>query len=1139
MLSAFPRRRRARWSLALASAVGLGSLGLVGVAAAPAQAAVAPITTGPGLDWGVKASWRTYIGEEGTTLGDGASRNEDGTFHFPVAGGSYDDATRTTRLELDGSVEFLGHCHGAGGTHVRPCDLDLTFSDVRVEISEDRASLFVDAESRPISGGDVVTFDDVPLVDLDVEDVEPVVTGGTTRWPELAATMTPDGERIFNYAAGTVVDPVSFAYDGPGGRPVGETWDVAGQSVHEAVAADPQPSTLPSRIVGRLSSGELVGWSSATYQIAVLDPTTWAPLSDWVSGPGVTGNILRDSIAIDPATDTIFAANVTNNLDDRRLATFHWDGSTLAMTEVAGGYAPDLSPDSGSGATWDEANDRYLIARTRSATATDLWEVVDLAGTWTARKLGPVTLSSPGASTWENAIVNLVAVPDGPGRTVLLGTTLFGDRPLQRIAQVGAGFRGEPLAEAGDLRPQRILRTRNGVYAVVSGVEAAFLPLVGYAEGRRLGSATEAVPFRVATDSNRNRSMLAVDGDSDTLLGVTDSNQNITRLERGRLVARGALTTGAYGDNAVLGLDADGHVRGVRSDQLQVLRVIAESPAFARQPEAPVADLTGASAAIAIAAEVTGTPAPTLTWQTRTPGHAWSDVAGADGATLTAEVTAADLGRQYRLVAENAGGRVASDRVTLTLRTPPRIMVQPADVSVAPGEDVELKVMPDGTPAPDVRWQQRIGGVWHDVPGQDAATLRLEDVDASLSGTAFRARLSNAVGTVVSDRATVTVAAPSTDPREITGGTVDWGVKASFRAYIGGPIAHGSISAEDGVVVNDDGTFAFPVRDGAWDPAGTSTVELGGSVHFTGHDSGAGPQLDLRITDPRLVIDADGSTLVADVVSRGLASGDLATYDDVVLADLATGDRVRALGDTLTVAAVPATLTAAGAPAFADFYPAGTDLDPIDGAIELGEVIGEPGTEPEPVGTTTGLLVAGATPYGQEVGVQVAVRAADRRAVHGTVELGLAGRTWTAPVVDGVASTSVPAGTAPGAHRLEVSFPGADGLRSSSAGGWVQIVKATPTVRAALPKKRVSRRARAKVAVVASLPGSPLPVDGRVVVRVDGKVVERAPLAPNVRGRTVLRLPRLAPGRHRVTVTVAADPRYRATTGKPVVLRVR
>lgn len=449
MLSGSPRRRAARWALALVSATSLGSFGLVAVTTAPAQAAVTPITAGPGLDWGVKSSWRTYIGEAGTTLADGATRNEDGTFHFPVAGGSYDDATRTTLLELDGSVEFLGHCHGAGGSHVRPCDLDLTFSDVRVEISEDRASVFVDAVSRPISGGDVVTFDDVALVDLDVEDVEPVVADGTTRWPELAATMTPDGERIFNYAAGTVVDPVTFAYDGPGGRPAGESWDVAGQAVHEAVAADPQPSALPSRIVGRLSGGEPVGWSSATYQIAILDPATLEPLSDWVGGPGVTGNIQRDSIAVDPATDTIFASNVTNNRDDRRLATFRWDGSTLAMTEVAGGYAPDLVADSGSGATWDEANDRYVIARSRSASATDLWEVVDVAGTWTARMLGPVTLSSPGTSTWENAIVNLVAVPDGANRSALLATSLFGVRPLQRLAQVGSAFRGEPLAEAG------------------------------------------------------------------------------------------------------------------------------------------------------------------------------------------------------------------------------------------------------------------------------------------------------------------------------------------------------------------------------------------------------------------------------------------------------------------------------------------------------------------------------------------------------------------------------------------------------------------------------------------------------------------------------------------------------------------
>jgi hypothetical protein len=1136
-MPASTRRRRASTAAALTSLL-LGSLSAVALSAAPAQAAVTPVTAGAGLDWGIKESWRNYIGAAGTTLSDGATRNEDGTFHLPVAGGSYDDATRTTVVGFAGTIEFLGHCHGAGGTHVRPCDLDLTLDDIRVEITEDHASVFVDAESRPIAGGEIVRYDDVPLVDLDVEDAAPVVSGGATRWSDLAATMTIEGERIFNYGAGTVVDPVSFGYDGPGGKPVGETWDAPGRTVHHATPADPQPAEMPTRVMGTLSDGSLVGWGNGA-RVAILDPQTLAPRSAWVRGPGVTGDIVRDSIAIDPATDTIFASTMTTNQQDRRLTTFDWDGTTLTVTEVAGSHAPDLIHDGGNAGAWDPENDRYVVARARSNTASDLWEVVDVAGTWTARKLGPVTLSVTGGWSFENSIVNLVAVPDN-GRTVFLATTLFGGKPLQRIVKVGNGYRGEPLAEAGDIQPDRVLRTRNGVYALAAGDRAVYLPLVGYADNRRLADAEPAVPFNAATDSNLNLGALVSDYATDTLVGVTDSSTNLTRLQRGAVVARGPLDSGPYGGGHVLGLTPDGDVWGVLDGQLQVVGSAGVSPAFPAQPTAPTADLVGDTATVNLSAEVTGTPTPTLTWQTRIVGQSWTDVTeGADGATLSDEVTAADTGRQYRLVAENAAGRVASERVSLELRTPPRIMVQPADVAAAPGDDVELKVMPDGTPAPDVQWQQRIGGVWHDVPGESGATLRLGDVDASLSGTTFRARLTNPVGSVTSERATVTVAEPATEVRAITSGTVDWGVKVSFRNYISGPIAHGQITTTGGVTANSDGTYAFPVVDGEWDPRGTSTVNLGGSVRFTGHDGATGPQLDLTITEPRIVIGADDATLVADVTSRGLSSGQTATYDDVVLADLDTDGRVQATGDTLSLSNVPATLTAAGVPAFADFYPAATALDPLSGTLGLGDVPEEPGTPEEPVTTATTVLVGGATPYGRGVPVRVAVSAEGRQAVNGTAQLTAAGRTWTAPVVDGRASSTTPAGIVPGSYAVQVRFLGAGRLAASAGSDSLRITKATPSVRAKLPKKTVRRAARARLAVVATVPGSSLRATGKIVVRDGRKVILRATLKPNASGTTRVRLPRLARGNHRLTVTVKADPRLRSATSKPVVLRVR
>ncbi|TDC45726.1 hypothetical protein E1212_28445, partial [Jiangella ureilytica] len=191
-------------------------------------------------------------------------------------------------------------------------------------------------------------------------------------------------------------------------------------------------------------------------------------------------------------------------------------------------------------------------------------------------------------------------------------------------------------------------------------------------------------------------------------------------------------------------------------------------------------------------------------------------------------------------------------------------------------------------------------------------------------------------GTLIAGAAPVALA----EPTDTTGGTLDWGVKASFRTYITGPIAHGSIEVRDPATRNADGTFRFADGAGTADPdAGTAELAFAGEVYFAGHDMGAGPLLELTVTDPRVTVtSATDGVLVADVVSKSLDSGELVTYDDVELADLdLTGHPLTFDGGTVSATGVPATLTAAGVPAFANFYAAGTALDPLTFTATLEE----------------------------------------------------------------------------------------------------------------------------------------------------------------------------------------------------------
>ncbi|GIU89654.1 MAG: hypothetical protein KatS3mg010_0753 [Acidimicrobiia bacterium] len=173
---------------------------------------------------------------------------------------------------------------------------------------------------------------------------------------------------------------------------------------------------------------------------------------------------------------------------------------------------------------------------------------------------------------------------------------------------------------------------------------------------------------------------------------------------------------------------------------------------------------------------------------------------------------------------------------------------------------------------------------------------------------------------------------PATAAEQTVGsGALDWGVRASFRGYVTGPIAAGSITTADGAVTNADGTFRFPVTGGVADTTGAAAdVATGGSVRFTGH----GGELDLRISALRVVLAGGTGTLVADVSSKPLEEPEPVVFDDVALAALDLSGVTPAVGSGgVTWPAVPATLTESGAAAFAGFYPAGTPLDPVTLAV--------------------------------------------------------------------------------------------------------------------------------------------------------------------------------------------------------------
>jgi Htaa len=882
-----------------------------------------PIAAGAGLDWGVKQSFRNYIEggiAAGTiTVSDGATRNGDGTFHFPLRDGTFDPDTNATIVQFDGTVHMEGH-DGA---------LEMTVANPRVELTPTQARLIADVTSLPLNGGPMATYPAVQFASLALAGVDPVVDlgAGTTTWSAIPAFLSAPAVPAFanHYSVGGAIDPVSFSYAGPGGRPLPplESWASPGVAVFGTVAS----TTLAGVAVGSLvpdpangvvhAVGRGTGGSNPTAYRA-LDASTLRTV-DALDDPTVTWSQdaqLTTTQRTALEAGTLYTASLAGPLQRTRFqgGRYVQDGTfgtaiTPAPTHIAagpgatrlyvsiGGLRPSARLYTRSGADWTEQARAFDASR---GLTSDL--AVDPDGT---------VLETHRAGTPSTRPIAILDYDVDPlGRTAVADTLPTTGNGLALLALAPGGVLYGAEQDAPISRLQRVVKGTSG-YAADGGLLSLDV------RARDIDADADGTLWVGAQGSGTRHPLLAVrDG-----------------AIAGTVVLPGSADEVAAADGTAYVSNLNGSVWAVR--QLGVTPSVTDQP-----DDASIALAAGETTGEAtFTAAATGTPAPSVRWQSRAPGSStFTDLAGETSGTLTLDVSVADDGTEYRAVFANETveatpqpvGELATDPATLRVRAAPSLAVQPADVAAIEGDPALLKALPAGNPAPAVQWQRLEGGAWTNVPGATDLFLSIPDTTLAMDGTQYRVQVANAVGSATSQPATLSVT-PRLPPSVTFGsGHLDWGVKASFRAYIEGPIAHGSYAASDGAVRNPDGTIRFELVGGTYATATRSgELQLRGTVRFSGHDAPGGPQLDLTLRDPRLVLAGDAGTLYANATSKALGSGALQQFPDVALAsvDLA-GTFPAPLLDGLAFSALPAALTPAGVPVFAQ-YAAGVAMDPL------------------------------------------------------------------------------------------------------------------------------------------------------------------------------------------------------------------
>ena len=181
----------------------------------------------------------------------------------------------------------------------------------------------------------------------------------------------------------------------------------------------------------------------------------------------------------------------------------------------------------------------------------------------------------------------------------------------------------------------------------------------------------------------------------------------------------------------------------------------------------PASVTVSAPATATFTVVATGTPAPTYQWYIAAPGsNSFAAISGATSASYTSGTTTlANSGLRYECIVSNVAGSITSNAATLTViaaTTAPTITTQPANAAVIQPATATFTVAASGTPTLIYQWMQETPGAtsYTAIGGATSASYTTPTTTLANSGTKYECVVTNSLGSVTSNAATLTIAIP-------------------------------------------------------------------------------------------------------------------------------------------------------------------------------------------------------------------------------------------------------------------------------------------------------------------------------------------------------------------------------------------
>lgn len=291
----------------------------------------------------------TKIYSNGTTAPSSQSDTVEQYYKFNLKNASFEDATKITRAEFEGSIEYFKYCEGREAKRGN-CALELTIKDPTIVLSPEGSYVEADVRSKQYPSGEIFEKDDAKIANAWTKTAKFAEKDGKVSWEGINTSLTEDGVHTFSnfYDLGGPLAPLSFEYEGTGARPGN---DSAPLTIGEHYRSSQVVAT--DTMIGLQDYVALATRVPTENKAAVelIDPATMKAV----------GTPLETSLAFDQSL--LFTQGAGNRI--------YWvEGQNLkAATATAEGWSEPQILEEGigvqpAGIAYDSANDRVgIIAR--------------------------------------------------------------------------------------------------------------------------------------------------------------------------------------------------------------------------------------------------------------------------------------------------------------------------------------------------------------------------------------------------------------------------------------------------------------------------------------------------------------------------------------------------------------------------------------------------------------------------------------------------------------------------------------------------------------------------------------------------------------------------------------------------------